>query len=149
MSKFSIMQDKYGDDTLKVYEPSNIYPGAEFGKNVQIGTFSEIGNVIIGDNVRIGAMCFVPEGITIEDDVFLGPHFTGTNDRFPPSPKDKWEKTLIKKGARIGAGVTIVCGVTIGKGALIGAGSVVTKNVPDGEVWVGVPAKRIKRVKSK
>lgn len=130
--------------SLLVYQPSNIYPDAQFGDRVKIGVFTEIGPVIIGDNVNIGAMCFIPEGVTIEDDAWIGPRVTFTNDRYPPSKKEQWEKTLIKKGARIGAAVTILCGVTIGENALIGAGSVVTKDVPPGETWAGVPAKKIK-----
>lgn len=127
-----------------IWHPSNVYPTAQIGKNVSIGTFCEIGpNVVIGDNVRIGAYSFIPEGFTIEDGAFIGPRFTGTNDRKPPSSKEYWEPTTIKKNARVGAAVTVRCGVTIGEGALIGTGSVVTKNVPPFETWVGVPAARM------
>jgi Serine acetyltransferase len=128
--------------------PSNVYKSAKISQGVNIGTFSEIGDgVIIGRNVRIGAMCFIPAGVIIEDDAWIGPRCTFTNDRFPPSPKDRWQRTTVKKGARLGAGVTVVCGVHIGEGALIGAGSVVTKNIPPGEIWVGVPAKLYNRIK--
>ena len=81
--------------------------------------------------------------MTIEDDVFIGPRTTFTNDKYPPSTKEQWQQTLIKKGAAIGAGTVIICGVTIGEGARIGAGSVVTHDVPAGEVWCGNPARRI------
>jgi UDP-2-acetamido-3-amino-2,3-dideoxy-glucuronate N-acetyltransferase len=129
---------------FKVWHPVNVYPTAKIGNNVSIGMFSEIGNnVVIEDNVRIGAMCFIPEGVTIEKNAWIGPNCVMTNDRFPPSGKENWEKILIKQGARIGAGSTILPGIEIGEGALIGAGSVVTKNVPTGETWVGVPAKRL------
>lgn len=131
---------------IKVYgfwTATNIYPTAKIGNNVQIGWGCEIGNAVIGDNVRIGAFCFVPEGVTIESNVWLGPRCTFTNDKFPPSPKEAWEKTLVVKGARIGAGVTVICGNYIGAKALIGAGSVVTKNIPANETWIGVPAKKI------
>jgi UDP-2-acetamido-3-amino-2,3-dideoxy-glucuronate N-acetyltransferase len=126
---------------VTVWEPSKVSPDAKIGLAVNVGSFTEIsGRVEIGDNVRIGAMCFIPEGVTIEDDAWVGPRCTFTNDRFPPSPHEKWQKTTVKCGARLGAGVTVVCGVTIGAKALIGAGSVVTKNVPPGETWAGVPA---------
>lgn len=88
-------------------------------------------------------MSFIPFGVKIGNGVFIGPRFCGTNDKRPPSPREQWENTIIEDEAAIGAGVTIVCGVRIGKGALIGAGSVVTKDVPDGETWCGVPAKKM------
>ena len=68
---------------------------------------------------------------------------TFTNDRYPPSHRANWEKTVVEDGARIGAGVTVVCGVTIGQNALVGSGAVVTKNIPAGETWAGVPARRL------
>jgi UDP-2-acetamido-3-amino-2,3-dideoxy-glucuronate N-acetyltransferase len=130
---------------VTVWEPSKVSYDAAIGDNVQIGSFSEIGpRVSIGSRVRIGAMCFIPEGVTILDDAWIGPRCTFTNDRFPPSPRDKWQETVIERGARLGAGVTVVCGLTIGERALIGAGSVVTKNIPAGETWAGIPAKQIK-----
>lgn len=131
-----------------IWEPSNIYPTALIGANVRIGMFTEIGpNVSIGDNVRIGAMCFIPEGVMIEDDCFIGPRVTFTNDKYPPSPREQWGKIFVRKGACIGAAVTVVCGIEIGEGALVGAGSVVTKNVPAGEKWVGVPARKVEEKK--
>lgn len=135
---------------IKVYgfwTATNIYPTAKIGDNVQIGWGCEIGNAIIEHDVRIGAFCFIPEGVTIRHHVFIGPHFCGTNDRFPPSDKDKWEKTEVKAYGRIGAGVIVICGNTIGIGALVGAGSVVTKNIPDSEIWTGIPAKKLKMFK--
>lgn len=129
---------------VRVWEPSKVSFDARIGEGVQVGSFTEIGPCTIGDRVRIGAFCFIPDGVTIGDDAWIGPRCTFTNDRFPPSPRESWQKTVIERGARLGAGVTVVCGLNIGEGALVGAGSVVTKNVPAGETWAGVPAKQIK-----
>ena len=127
---------------IKIWSPCNIYPTAKIGCDVSIGMFSEIGhNVVIGNRVRIGAGCFIPENITIEDDVFIGPHTIFGNDKYPLSGKGAWPKTLVKQGARIGAGVCVLPGIVIGEGALVGMGSVVTKDVRPGEVWAGNPAK--------
>ena len=82
---------------IKVYSLCNIFPTATFGVNCQVGAYTEIGNnVWIGDDVRIGAMCFIPEGVEIKDGAWIGPRCTFTNDKYPPSPKDKWEKTVIR-----------------------------------------------------
>ncbi|MGD9962946.1 MAG: acyltransferase, partial [Thermoplasmata archaeon] len=93
----------------------------------------------------VEAFAFIPTGVTIEDEVFIGPHVCFTNDRRPRAVGD-WEvtPTLVRKGASIGANATIICGVTIGEGALVGAGAVVTKDVPARAVVVGCPAKRVK-----
>lgn len=146
----NFIDDRWKARGVTVWEPSKVSLDARIGVNVQIGAFCEIGpNVAIGERVRIGAMCFIPEAVTIEDDAWIGPRCTFTNDRFPPSPRDKWQKTVIERGARLGAGVTVVCGLNIGEGALIGAGSVVTKDIPPGETWAGVPAKPISGKESK
>jgi UDP-2-acetamido-3-amino-2,3-dideoxy-glucuronate N-acetyltransferase len=89
-------------------------------------------------------MCFIPEGVTIKDNAWIGPRCTFTNDKFPPSPRERWQETVVEQGAALGAGVTVICGVLIGKGALVGAGSVVTRDIPAGETWAGVPATKIK-----
>lgn len=127
-----------------IWKPSNIYPTAKIGMFTSIGMFSEIGEkVVIGNRVRIGAFAFLCEGVTIEDNCFIGPRFTATNDKYPPSGKDQWKPILIKKGARIGSAVTVLPGVVIGENALVGAGSVVSKSIPAGETWCGVPAKKM------
>ena len=119
----------------------NIYPGAKIGKGCSIGQFCEIDDgVVIGNNVRIGAFCFIPSGVTIEDNCFIAPRISFSNDKKPPSDKQCWGKILIKKGAMIGMGSIILPCVTIGENAVIGAGSVVTKDVPDNEVWYGQAA---------
>lgn len=139
--------DYYSKYNIKVYHYCNIHLEAKLGRNCKIGSFTEIGKVIIGDNVTIGAFSFIPEGVTIEDNCWIGPKFCGTNDTYPPSPKSKWGKILIKKGARIGASVTILPDIIINEGALIGAGAVVTCDIPPYEVWAGVPARYIRTLK--
>ena len=124
-----------------------IFPGAKIGENCNICANSLIENdVVVGNNVTIKSGVQLWDGITIEDNVFIGPNATFTNDLFPRSKNPDWklQKTIIRKGASIGANATILCGITIGENAMIGAGSVVTKDVPAGEVWVGNPAHRIR-----
>ncbi|WP_415325255.1 acyltransferase [Chryseobacterium sp. MMS23-Vi53] len=135
-------------------EGTNIWQFCVVLKNAQIGNDCNINcqvlienQAIIGDNVTIKPGVQIWDGITIEDDVFIGPNVTFTNDLFPKSKnKDfKLEKTIVKKGASIGANATILAGITIGENALVGAGSVVTKNIPENEIWVGNPAKFLKK----
>ena len=131
---------KIGRNT-QIWENCNIYPTAKIGKGCNIGKGCEVGhNVVIKNNVRVGAMCFIPEGVTIEDDVFIAPKVTFSNDKYPPSERKEWGEIVVKKGAIIGMGTIVLPNVVIGEGALIGAGSVVTKNIPAGEKWFGNPA---------
>lgn len=130
---------------VKVWHPKlvNLYK-CEIGIGTKIGTFVEIGQrVKIGRNCKIESFTFICEGVEIGDNVFIGPHVCFTNDKYPPSNKI-W-KTLIRDYASIGANTTIVCGISIGKNSEIGAGSVVTKSIPEGEVWVGNPAKFLRK----
>lgn len=131
---------KIGDGT-KVWNYANLWD-CEIGKNCVVGSYVEIGRAKIGNNCKIEAFAFIPPGVTIEDDVFVGPHVCFTNDKKPKATGD-WDlcETTVKKGVSIGANATIVCGVTIGEGALVGAGAVVTKDVPAGKTVVGNPAK--------
>ncbi|MEI7999128.1 MAG: acyltransferase, partial [Candidatus Omnitrophota bacterium] len=134
---------KIGEET-RVWAFANIQEGASIGGHCNIcdGCFIE-GGALIGNHVTMKNGVEVFNGVTIEDDVFLGAHATFINDRYPRSNRqDAWvlEKTLVQKGATIGANATILCGVTIGEYAIVGAGSVVTKNIPSYTIAVGNPA---------
>jgi acetyltransferase-like isoleucine patch superfamily enzyme len=128
----------------KVWHYTNLF-GCEIGEDCVIGSFVEIGKgVKIGNRCKVEARAFLPAGVVIEDEVFVGPGAIFTNDKHPKAVGD-WEitPTLVKRGASIGAGAVIVCGVIIGEGAVVGAGAVVTKDVPAGMTVVGNPAVRI------
>ncbi len=145
------------DCQAPIHESTNVWqfcvvlPKAKIGENCNICSHCLIENdVKIGDNVTIKSGVQVWDGITIEDNVQVGANVSFTNDRYPRSKKPNWllERTRICKGASIGAGSTILCGITIGENAMIGAGSVVTKDVPAGELWVGNPAKFVRKIES-
>ncbi|GAB4294693.1 MAG: acyltransferase [Ignavibacteriaceae bacterium] len=129
----------------KIWHFSHIQSGSKIGKNCVLGQ-----NVNVGNNVSIGNYCKIQnnvsvyEGVTLEDYVFCGPSMVFTNIlnprcKYPQRGSEYYKKTLVKEGASIGANATIVCGITIGKHAMIGAGAVVTKDVPDYALIVGVP----------
>ncbi|TWP30655.1 N-acetyltransferase [Apibacter muscae] len=137
------VQTQYIGEGTQVWQYSVILKNAKIGKNCNINYNVFIENdVIIGNNVTIKSGVQVWDGVTIEEDVFIGPNVTFTNDLFPRSKQypEKFEKTIIKKGASVGANSTIIAGNTIGEYALIGAGSVVTKDIPPNTVWYGNPA---------
>ncbi len=139
---------RIGKDT-KIWQYCVVFPKANIGSNCNICANVLIENdVIIGDNVTVKSGVQLWDGVTVEDDVFIGPNVTFTNDLIPRSKHypEIFEKTIIKKGASIGANSTIVAGVTIGKYAFVGAGSVVTKNIPANTLWYGNPAKLIKYI---
>jgi len=141
--KLSDVQSKnIGKDT-HIWQFCVVLKDAKIGKNCNINAnvFIE-NNVIIGNNVTIKSGVQLWDGITIEDNVFIGPNVTFTNDFTPRSkqyPKE-FLKTTIQDGASIGANSTLIGGITIGKYALIGAGSIITKNIPNNELWYGNPA---------
>lgn len=114
----------------------SIGAGSTIHSHVWIGD-----GVVIGENVRVQAFAFIPTGVIIKNNVFIGPRVTFTNDKYPPSSRDEWEDTLVEDGVVIGAGAVILPGIRIGKGAVIGAGSVVTKNVKAHTTVKGNPAK--------
>ncbi|HPE06938.1 MAG TPA: acyltransferase [Smithellaceae bacterium] len=156
MSHVCIADDvKLGKD-VKLSKFINLY-GCRIGDNTKIGAFVEIQkNVFIGKNCKISSHTFICEGVTIEDNVFIGHNVAFINDSFPRATTGdgklqteadwKVEPTLVKKGASIGSGSTILANVTIGENAIIGAGSVVTKNVPPDTIVAGNPAKTLRRV---
>ena len=138
-----IQSSKIGKDT-NIWQYCVVLPNAVIGNNCNINANVFIENdVIIGDNVTIKSGVQIWDGIILEDNVCIGPNVTFTNDYLPRSKKysEKFLKTVIKKGASVGANSTIIGGITIEEYAMIGAGSVVTKNVGKQELWYGNPAK--------
>lgn len=142
-------QNKNIPESTNIWQFCVVLPGARIGKNVNICSHCFIENeVVIGNNVTVKCGVQIWDGITIEDEVFIGANVTFTNDKYPQSKNPDWEllRTVIKKGASIGAGSTILPGLTIGENAVVGAGSVVTKDIPAGELWVGNPARFVRIV---
>jgi len=130
----------------------NLY-GCRIGAGTKIGSFVEIQkNAVVGRRCKISSHTFVCEGVTIEDEVFVGHGVMFINDRHPRATTAgqlqteadwKVEPTLVRRGASIGSGAVLLCGITVGEGALIGAGAVVTDDVPSGVTVAGVPARRL------
>jgi acetyltransferase-like isoleucine patch superfamily enzyme len=144
---------------VHIYDFTNLY-GCEIGDDVKIGTFVEIQKgVKVGNQCRISSHTFICEGVTLEDRVFVGHNVTFINDRYPRATNGAgqlqsevdWSciRTLVRRGASIGSGATLLCGITVGENATISAGSVVTKDVPPGTVVAGNPAKVIKSLVAK
>jgi UDP-2-acetamido-3-amino-2,3-dideoxy-glucuronate N-acetyltransferase len=129
----------------KIWHFSHILKNTRLGKNCSVGQNVVIGpNVTIGDNVKIQNNVSVYDGVTLEDDVFCGPSMVFTNVSNPRSHwprKEEYKRTLVKRGASMGANSTIVCGSTIGRYAFIGAGALVSKDIPDYALVYGVPAR--------
>lgn len=148
-----IASDTSIDDDVRIPQPDlvNLY-GCSVGSGSRIGAFVEIQkNARIGRNCKVSSHSFICEGVTIEDEVFVGHGVMFTNDLFPravsasgsPQGEEDWTvvETVVERGASIGSNATIVAGITIGRGALVGAGAVVTKDVPAYAVVAGVPAR--------
>ena len=131
----------------KIWHFSHIMPGAKLGKKCNIGQNCVISpDVVLGNQVKVQNNVSIYTGVECEDDVFLGPSMVFTNVTNPRSAvnrRNQYEKTLVKKGATIGANATIVCGHDLGRYCFIGAGAVITKTVKDYALMVGNPAKQI------
>lgn len=152
--KYFVHESSYVDEPCEIGEGTQIWHFSHIMKNSKIGQNCRIGqnvvvspNVEIGNNVKIQNNVSVYSGVVLEDDVFCGPSMVFTNvfnprSAYPRNTMDDYLKTVVRKGASIGANSTIVCGNTIGKHAFIGAGSVVTRNVPDYALVYGNPAKQ-------
>jgi len=143
-----VKSTKIGKDT-RVWQYCVIFEGAEIGENCNLCAHTLVENdVVIGNNVTVKSGVFLWDGIRIEDDVFIGPNATFTNDPMPRSKvyPEAFKGITMKKGASIGANATLLPGVTIGRYAMIGAGAVVTKDVPERAVVVGNPGKIIRYV---
>lgn len=139
------------NSTLVTAEPyihplANVYDST-IGGGTKIAAFAEVGGAVLGARCKIQAFAFIPPGVTLQDEVFVGPHACFTNDRYPRA-MGAWrrEPTLVERGASIGANATILCGVTIGAGAMIAAGAVVRTSVPAGYLYEERPERlRVKR----
>jgi len=149
---------KLGKD-VKLSKFINLY-GCEVGDDTKIGAFVEIQkNATVGKNCKISSHSFICEGVSIEDGVFIGHSVTFINDSYPRATTEggqlqnesdwKVERTVIKKGASVGSGSTILANVTVGENAIVGAGSVVTKNVPANAIVAGNPAKVLRYLDKK
>jgi acetyltransferase-like isoleucine patch superfamily enzyme len=153
-SYLRIAPDVVLGEGVKIFSFVNLY-GCEIGDHSRVGAFVEIQKgARIGRNCKISSHTFICEGVEIGDGVFVGHNVSFINDRFPratrpdgtPQTEEDWtlERTRVGDGASIGTGSTILCGLSIGKGAMVGAGSVVTKDVPDGALVAGVPARIVR-----
>lgn len=140
---------------VRIFGFVNLY-GCEIGDESKIGTFVEIQRgARIGRRCKISSHTFICEGVTLEDEVFVGHGVTFTNDMYPRAAnadgslqtEADWSciKTLVKRGASIGSGATLLCGITIGERAVVGAGAVVTKDVPPGAIVAGNPARILRQ----
>jgi len=148
---YFVHESSYVDEPCEIGKGTRIWHFSHIMKNSKIGENCNIGqnvvispNVILGNNVKIQNNVSVYTGVICEDDVFLGPSCVFTNVINPRAfieRKDEYKKTIVKKGASIGANATIVCGYNIGEYAFVGAGAVVTKDVPDYALVIGTPAR--------
>lgn len=152
----SIAPDVKLGKNIRISKFVNLY-GCEIGDNTKIGAFVEIQkNARVGRYCKISSHTFICEGVMIEDNVFVGHNVTFINDKYPRSTNNngalqteedwKVEPTIVKKGASIGSGTTILCNVTIGENAIVGAGSLVTRDVPPNIIVAGNPARVFRNI---
>ena len=141
---------------VRIFAFVNLY-GCEVGDDTKIGTFVEIQKgTRIGKRCKVSSHTFICEGVTVEDEVFIGHNVSFINDRYPRATREDgglqtdadWQcvPTVVKRGASIGSSATLLCGISVGEGAVVGAGSVVTKDVPAYAVVAGNPARVLKRL---
>lgn len=158
MKYLSVADDVKLGENVKLANFINLY-GCEIGDNTKIGTFVEVQKkATIGKNCKIQSHTFICEGVIIEDDVFVGHGVTFINDKYPRATtgngalqgEEDWRviPTVVKKGASVGSGSTILCNITIGENAIIGSGSVVTKDVPPNTIVAGNPAKIMRTIQT-
>jgi acetyltransferase-like isoleucine patch superfamily enzyme len=155
----SISEDVKLGANVRLSKFINLY-GCEIGDETKIGAFVEVQkNATIGKHCKISSHTFICEGVVIEDNVFIGHGVTFTNDTYPRATTTggglqteadwKVEPTVIRKGASVGSGATILCNISIGENAIVGAGSVVTKDVPPNSIVAGNPAKVLRYIDQK
>lgn len=152
MSQYFVHESSFVDagaeigEGTKIWHFSHVLSGAKIGKRCSFGQNCSIaGGTLIGNNVKVQNNVSIYEGTVIEDDVFLGPSCVLTNVTNPRSQvvrRSIYERTLLRRGCSIGANATVVCGVSIGRYAFVGAGAVITRDVPDYAMMVGVPARQ-------
>ena len=135
--------------STNIWQYCVILPHAQIGENCNICSHCFIENgAVVGNNVTIKNGVQLWDGVVLEDNVQVGANVSFTNDRYPRAKNKEWilEKTIVRRGASIGAGSSIMCGITIGENAMIGLGSVVTHDVPAGELWYGNPARFVRKI---
>jgi UDP-2-acetamido-3-amino-2,3-dideoxy-glucuronate N-acetyltransferase len=145
------IQSPHIGPNTSIWQFTVVLPNAQIGADCNICSHCFVENdVIVGDRVTVKCGVQLWDGIRIEDDVFIGPNVTFTNDPFPRSKHypESFPPTIVKTGASIGGGATLLPGITIGRYAMVGAGAVVTRSVPDGAVVVGNPARIVRYVDS-
>lgn len=145
-SSSDVLSKNIGENT-SIWQFVVILPGAVIGNNCNINAHCFIENdVVIGNNVTVKCGVYLWDGITVEDNVQIGPNVTFINDKYPKAKQAfPLQRTTIRKSASIGGGATILGGISIGENSLVGAGSVVTKDIPPDEVWIGNPAKFLRK----
>ena len=157
MKKYFVHDSSYIDEDVEIGEGTKIWhfchiqSGARIGKDCSLGQNVNVSNhVVVGDRCKIQNNVSLYEGVELEEGVFCGPSCVFTNDLTPraeyPKGRGNYKRTLVKRGASIGANATIVCGHTIGRYAMVAAGAVVTKDVPDYALVAGAPAKVVGQV---